>query len=272
MNYRQIMYRPFLSKIKVFFTAIVLFIFFANAHSQQVLIHSHNDYHQAVPFYRAFVSGVYSIEADIYCTDNENELLVAHDRIELPTAPTLDDLYLNPIIGLYRRNQGKAWKNSDDYFQLLVDLKTPTTPTLDILVSKLKTYPEVFDPAVNRHAVRVVITGNMPAPADFHKYPAFIYFDGRLNLTYTQEELKRVPLFSEPFGSYSKWKGQGEMIEDEKKVVESLIQKAHSMGKPIRFWGTPDNSKAWTVLHAMGVDFVNTDKPEECANYFSTAR
>ena len=264
--------RLFFFNGKLFLPAFAFFIFCSSLKSQQELIHSHNDYHQAVPFYRAFVSGAYSIEADIYCTDKENELLVAHDRIELLTAPTLDDLYLNPIIGLYKRNQGKAWKNSDDYFQLLVDLKTPTTPTLDILASKLKAYPEVFDPAVNRHAVRVVITGNMPAPADFHKYPAFIYFDGRLNLTYSQEELKRVPLFSEPFSSYSKWKGEGEIIEAEKKVLESLIQKAHSMGKPIRFWGAPDNITAWTVLCTMGVDFVNTDQPEECANYFSTAR
>ena len=254
---------------KMMCLTIVLFFFCISVHAQKVLIHSHNDYHQAVPFYRAFVCGAYSIEADIFCTEKENELLVAHDAKELPTAPTIDDLYLNPIVGIFKRNQGKPWKNSDGHFQLLVDLKTQTVPTLDILASKLKAYPEVFDPEVNPNAVRVVISGNMPAPADFHKYPSFIFFDGRFNQTYTQDELKRVLLFSEPFSAYSKWNGKGEMIDSEKKVLESLIQKAHALGKPIRFWGTPDNSTSWDVLHTMGVDFINSDNPEACANYFS---
>jgi alkaline phosphatase len=232
------------------------------------LIHSHNDYQQHVPFYQAYACNVYSIEVDVF-DSGADELLVAHEVSELSTARTFDDLYLEPIVGLFRRNRGKAWKESDGTFQLLIDLKTPVVPVLDILASKLNAYPEVFDPAINAHAVRVVISGNRPALSEFSKYPSYIFFDGDIEQTYTPDELRRVALFSEPFGKYSKWNGKGYIIDSEKKLLEEAIQKAHSMGKPIRFWGTPDGITAWNVFYTMGVDYINTDKPEACANFFA---
>ena len=250
------------------FPATVFFFVCICAQSQQTLIHSHNDYQQPVPFYQAHACGANSIEADIFSSGTENELLVAHHATEFSSSRTFDNLYLKPVVEVFKRNQGKAWAASDNHLQLLIDLKTPVVPTLDILVSKLNAYPEVFDPAVNPDAVRVVISGNRPDPADFSKYPSYIYFDGRINQTYTQEELSRVPLFSEPFSDCSKWDGEGAIIDSEKKMLEALIQKAHSLGKPIRFWGAPDTITAWKVLSAMGVDFINTDQPEACTNFF----
>jgi alkaline phosphatase len=247
----------------------ILFIHFFFCHyvqSQQVLIHSHNDYQQPAPFYQAYACKVYSIEVDIFHS-GADELLVAHEVSELSTAKPFDDLYMEPIVELFKQNKGKAWKDSDGTFQLLIDLKTSVVPTLDILVSKLNAYPDVFNPAVNAHAVRIVISGNRPELSAFSKYPSYIFFDGDIKQTYTPDELRRVALFSEPFDKYSKWNGKGYIIDSEKKNLEEAIQKAHSMGKPIRFWGAPDNITAWNVFYTMGVDYINTDKPEACATF-----
>lgn len=234
----------------------------------RIYIHSHNDYCQCVPFYQAYSQQVYSIEADIYTNSDETGLLVAHDRDELPTALTIDELYINPIVTQFKRNQGKAWANNDHTLQLMIDLKTDEHPTLDILVKKLQQYPEVFDPSVNPKAVKVLITGNTPKPEDFKNYPDFIFFDGRPQYDYTPEQLERIGLVSDSFDKYSHWNGKGAIIAPEQEKLNQVINKVHNWGKPVRFWGTPDGVTAWNTFHEMGIDIINTDKPELCSDFF----
>ena len=62
----------------------------------QPFIHAHNDYQKKELLTNALLNKVFSIEADIYLSDNR--LLVAHEKNELATAKTLDSLYLQPII------------------------------------------------------------------------------------------------------------------------------------------------------------------------------
>jgi len=250
---------------------VILFALFVlsllQVFAQDVLLHSHNDYRQRVPFYQAYAQQFASIEADIFATDKAKELLVAHDREELPTAPTLEESYIEPIVKLFRRNGGKAWKESDKILVLLIDLKTPVDPTLDRLIHKLQQYPEVFDPAVNPLAVRVVISGNRPKPEDFSKYPTIISFDGD-NIDYTPTQLERITMISLNLRNYTQWNGKGTMIENEYTQVIDIIGKVHNLGKPIRFWGTPDGVTAWNTFYTIGVDYINTDAPEACAAYF----
>ena len=231
------------------------------------LIHSHNDYRQSLPFYQAYAQRLSSIEADIYTTEKEGELLVAHDREELETAPTLDESYIEPIVSLYKLNNGRAWRGSDKYFVLLIDLKTPVNPTLDRLIKKLQKYPEVFDPAVNPYAVRVVISGNRPNEDTFNDFPSTISFDGS-QTDYTPRQLERIFMISLNFRNYSRWNGEGNINEDELKKVKEAIAAAHALGKPIRFWGSPDTPNAWQIFHQLGIDYINTDQPEACAAFF----
>lgn len=198
----------------------------------RIYIHSHNDYCQSVPFYQAYSQKVYSIEADIYTNADETGLLVAHDRDELPTALTIDELYISPIVTQFKRNQGKAWADNEHTLQLMIDLKTAEHPTLDILVKKLQQYPEVFDPSVNPKAVKVLITGNTPKPEDFKNYPEFIFFDGRPQYDYTPEQLIT---------------GENRSAFGEHPTV---------------------GVTAWNTFHEMGIDIINTDKPELCSDFF----
>jgi alkaline phosphatase len=235
--------------------------------AQNVLIHSHNDYRQIAPFYQAYSQQVASIEADVFALDNPDALLVAHDPVDLLTPLSFDEAYIKPLVALFKQNGGRAWRNSDKKLTLLIELKTPVDPTLDKVIALLMHYPEVFDPSVNPYSVRVVITGNTPRPENFNNYPSFVLFDGS-HTNYTPEQLERVAMISLDFSNYSKWNGKGSMVAKEHQQVVEAIEKTHALGKPVRFWGTPDGITAWNTFYSIGVDYINTDRPEACAAFF----
>ena len=252
--------------IKVLFFISITFLSLQTLAQERILIHSHNDYERRVPFYQAYAQQVASIEADIF--EQNGELLVAHTKDELKTAQTIDELYIAPIVNLFKQNGGKPWKDSEKTLTLLVDLKTPANPTLDILLKKLEAHPTIFDPAKNPLAVRVIISGNRPDPKDFYKYPSIISFDGE-HLNYTAKEWEKISMISLSLREHSDWNGKGLFKKDQKTVVDKLIADVHALGKPIRFWATPDGVNAWNMLHNMGVDYINTDAPELCADFFN---
>lgn len=250
---------------KILFFISITFLSLQMQAQERILIHSHNDYERRVPFYQAYAQEVASIEADIF--EQSGKLLVAHSKDQLSKAKTIDELYITPIVSLFEQNGGKAWKDSNKILTLLVDLKTPANPTLDILIKKLEKYPTVFDPAKNPLAVRVIISGNRPDPKDFYKYSSIITFDGE-RLDYTAKELEKISMISLSLAEYSDWNGKGLFKKGQKAVVDKLIADVHAMGKPIRFWAAPDGVNAWNMLHNMGVDYINTDVPELCADFF----
>ncbi len=248
------------------FIAFALVCMTAGAQAD-ILLHSHNDYVRTVPFWQAYAQKMNSIEADVYCVDGK--LLIGHDPEDLRDDVTFEELYVKPLLTVFGRNGGRAWKDSDNRLQLMVELKSPTEPTLSAVVDMLGQWPEVFDPAVNEEAVRVVITGNVPSPDRFADYPEFIFFDGSINRNYTPDQLARVALFSEHFTNYSRWNGKGSIVDDQEARLYEAIDRAHSQGKPIRFWGAPESVAVYYVFYNMGIDFINTDRPEEAAAFFS---
>ena len=232
--------------------------------------HSHNDYAQKIPFYLAYKAHFGSVEADIWAINGE--LFVAHNDSEISVKKTLDVLYLQPIVSLFRKNNGKAWNDNPSTFQLLIDLKTDVEPTLSLLIEKLKKYPDVFDPAVNKNAVHVTITGNRPKPSDFVKYPEFISFDGNVILKYDKEQLKRVAMYSENLADFTSWRDSAPIPEKEELRLKQIIDSVHGINKKIRFWNAPDTSNAWRILMNLKVDYINTDHIPELSSYLKTAK
>lgn len=232
-----------------------------------VLIHSHNDYAQRVPFYQAYAQQVSSIEADVFLHDGQ--LLVGHDVEDLRADMTFEALYVEPIVTLFARNGGRAFRDSDQTLQLMVELKSETDPTLRAVAALLGRWPEVFDPEVNPAAVRVAVTGRVPAPEAFDRYPRFLGFDGAWDADYTPEQLERIALISTNFRDFSQWNGKGTIIPAEKERLEQVIDRAHEQGKPVRFWNAPEGTTVYYTFYDMGIDYINTDKPEVCAAFFA---
>lgn len=221
-------------------------------------VHSHNDYSQDVPFYRAYCARCASIEADIHLVNGV--LYVGHNAEDVKPERTLQALYLDPIRQQMIQNGGSGYPDGHT-FQLLIDLKTEGRATMKALETLLLSYRDCFDTQANSGAVTIVITGNHPEPKDFNRYAPFIMYDGESDKTYTPEQLSRVALISVDYRKVSHWRGKGRMPNNDYSAVEQLTREAHALGKPIRFWASPDTPLAWTTFEEMGIDLINTDHP-----------
>jgi YVTN family beta-propeller protein len=215
--------------------------------------HSHNDYAQQNPFFEAYNEQFGSIEPDIHL--RKGLLLVGHDSVDLTLNRSLEKMYLQPLATYIQKNGGYPYKDSSRILQLLIDIKTDSIKTLDALVILLKKYPAI----INNRFVRIVISGNRPAESLYEKYPSFIWFDGRLDKSYSSKALEKIALLSEDFTNYCNWKIKEAMTDEDVNKIRKLVDAAHKLNKPVRFWATPDNAQAWTQLQKLKVDYINTD-------------
>ncbi len=215
--------------------------------------HSHNDYRQHNPFFGAYNEQFGSIETDIYLAGGL--LLVAHDPVDLTKRRTLEGMYLVPLSKCIERNGGYAYQDSSRKLQLLIDLKTDGVHTLNSLVDLLKKFPSI----IHNRSVRIVITGNRPDEKLYGAYPAYIWFDGSAGKEYSNAALARIAMLSDDFGKYSRWQGNGPLPDSARRIITKLVNKAHLLNKPIRFWASPDFTGAWKEFIKLKVDYINTD-------------
>jgi len=229
--------------------------------------HSHNDYNQNFPFYLAYYAGMGSVEADVFL--KQGKLLVAHNEEDTDPARTLEALYLEPIAKTFRKNNGHIYTDSTRNLQLLIDIKANHKAVLSSLIKGLGSYLDVFDPSRTKNAVKIVISGDVPPAEDFNLYPEYIFFDGRPSKSYTTEQLKRIALISDALDSYSVWNGKGIPTPSDRERLISVVNKAHTINKPFRFWATNDNPTTWRELENMGADWIGTDHPQKLQEFYS---
>jgi alkaline phosphatase len=218
--------------------------------------HSHNDYQQIIPFHKAWQRNFGSIEADIFLLNGK--LIIAHDSTQLRRQWTLDSLYLGPLLLQIEKNKGHVYPDKKRSLQLMIDIKSEAISTLDKLVKTFAAYPSL----TNARTLKIVISGSRPPASQFASYPSWIFFDGELRRDYQRQELKKIEMLSDNFARYSDWKGIGQLPEKDKEALKQMVDKAHQLGKKIRFWNAPDNVKSWKVFMELGVDYINTDKIE----------
>jgi len=224
-------------------------------------LHSHNDYENRIPFYKAWENQFGSIEADIFLY--HGKLVVAHDSIQLVQERTLDSLYLMPLQLCIRKNGGYVYADKMRSLQLMIDIKSEAVATLNKLIETIARFKTLS----NTPSLKIVISGNRPASSQFNSYPSWILFDGELQKNYQPVELKKIVMLSDNFAHYSHWQGTGEIPAKDKLVLQQIIDKVHASGKKIRFWNAPDTPDSWKALIAMGVDYINTDKIDELTKF-----
>lgn len=254
--------------MKVVYIFFIVFITCVSSFAQPLVYttsnaHSHNDYKQSIPFYKAYNAGFGSIEADIFLKDDQ--LIVAHAASEINTVNTLQKLYLQPLDSFVQQHNGYPYADTSKPLQLLIDLKTNAIPTLQKLVDVLKQYPKL----INSTKVNFVITGNRPDQSLFDTYPSFISFDGDLDKTYSHKTLSRIKMLSSDLESYTQWNGKGIPTISDKNKLETAISKAHALHKTVRFWAAPDFINAWIVLMKLKVDYINTDHIDSLATFIN---
>ncbi|MEA1784768.1 alkaline phosphatase [Arenibacter sp. GZD96] len=230
---------------------------------EAIKIHSHNDYHQTIPFWEAYGHGLQSIEVDVFLKNDE--LFVTHDEEDIRTDRTVERLYLKPLENALALSLG----NENQPLQLLFDLKSDAEPTLKKLSRLLEKYPHL----TQRKEITFVISGNRPKPETYPTYPAYIQFDYQnLDNIESPEIWNKVALISLPFQKYSHWNGKGRLTHEDLAKVTTVIAQAHQLGKPFRFWGAPDSETAWKTFVDLGVDFINTDMPYAASQYIRSLK
>ncbi len=243
-----------------FFIAASQLVTAQKENTSQFQIHSHNDYHQNVPFWTAYANGLHSIEVDVFF---KNDVIYAtHGEGEIIEARTLENLYLQPLKKTISLQMGNSRK-----LQLLIDVKSEAYSTLKKLIYVLKKYPEI----INDKNISIVISGNRPKINDYVNYPDYIHFDYQSLAEISDAKiLNKIALISLNFKNFTVWNGKGRLTAKDLKKVSSIIKQAHSFKKPFRFWGAPDSKTAWKVFKELGVDFINTDMPHKASTYLNT--
>ncbi|KEO71996.1 alkaline phosphatase [Anditalea andensis] len=226
---------------------------------QSFKIHSHNDYLNTVPFWTAFGSQAASIEVDLFLRNDS--LLVAHEVETIHPARTFQSLYLENI-----RKSVQLELEHKPYL-LLVDLKTEAEPTLNRLMEICEGYLDILYSPSNQNGIKLVISGKRPYSDRYKNYPAYLFFDHQELTDLALLDVDKVEMISLPFDKFSVWNGKGRIVEEERQALKAVIDAVHQIGKPIRFWATPDSKTAWKALHELGVDYINTDHPSEANKY-----
>lgn len=232
--------------------------------------HSHNDYERATPFYAAAALEFGSIEADVHLKNGE--LYVAHDPSAIEPFRTFREMYLQPVLRQFALYNGKPYADGAP-MQLLIDIKTAGSPTLQALQDLLLPYRKYFDRSINPAAVKLVISGNLPPQSEWCRFDPMFYFDGRPDSVYPAALKQRIAMLSVDFHDYSHWNGKGTLVPVDLEKVSAVIDKVHQQGFPFRFWGAPSTKTTYYKLMDLGVDWIGTDYPTELYDVLhSTAR
>jgi alkaline phosphatase len=220
--------------------------------------HSHNDYLNDQPFYRAYRNGFGSIEADIFPVNGI--LHVAHSRSEIRPDRTLKNLYLDPLLEVMTTTNSHPIK-------LLADIKDDYKLSLDLLLREIGPLKKYMSTRRNPNMITVLISGERPPPNEYKNYPGYIFFDDDLKLTHSASEWKRVGQVSLPFTRFSDWKGINSIDAKDKGLLKQIIDSVHRVGKTIRFWAAPDTENSWLLQMELGVDLIGTDKIDKLAAF-----
>jgi alkaline phosphatase len=244
------------------FLLSLLFLLAASAtFAQSKFTHSHNDYNNNTPFYRAFYDGFNAIEADIFCVNNK--LLIAHDKKNAYALRTLKGLYLDPI-------NYALQKDTTRQLCLLIDIKDDYKKTLSVLMKELSPLKKYLMTTTHPGRLKILISGNRPTPAEFKNYPLYLFFDNDLTLPHTKAQWNRIGQVSLNFEKYSKWKGIEPIPEADRLRITHTIDSVHTnTGKLVRFWGAPDVPLSWDTQINCGADIIGTDLMEQLINYLA---
>ncbi|MCO5950832.1 hypothetical protein [Mucilaginibacter flavidus] len=222
--------------------------------------HSHNDYKNNIPFYRAYNAGFGSIEADVFAVNAQ--LMVAHKEEEIAPARSLKFLYIDPLVEKLKKDTARK-------LRLLIEIKKDYSITLPLVISELKPLSQYFDYPGHPGRLSIVMTGKVPPGEVMLAYPAWMSFDVDHMSGFTPQQFTKIGLISVPFHKYSKWSGAGELVNEDVDRITGLIDSAHALGKKIRFFAIPDTSTCWKKLIKLHADVIGTDHINELADFLN---
>lgn len=270
-----------------------------------VMCHSHNDYLRPRTLISALMAGCTGIEADVWLTEDGQDLLVGHDRAALEPQKTLRTMYLDPLLGILDlRNPGMleghdAREQAAGVFKsrsqtpvvLMIDVKENATATWNIVLEQIEPFRR--NGYLRRYENGTVWPG-----------PLVVVGSGQLQLdTLIASRSRDVPYYGyhdtfldAPLGDLSedsavRWTetyntsnsyyasvsfevamGSARTGFSEKQLrnLRTQIQITQSSGLHSRYWDTPQwpvnyRDYVWDTLTREGVGMLNVDDVDSAA-------
>jgi len=221
---------------------------------------SHNDYERAKPLADALSLGFNCVEADLWLIDGE--LYVSHDKPEIRTEITFENMYLCPLVERIYYNGGKVYANSDKPFYLMIDCKTNGEEMLPVLKRKLADYESLLytvkDGQMKKGAVMVFLSGDRPLSV-LDKGDGYIFLDGQIKDLGQHISSLMMPVISDDYSKFLTWKGDGPIPADQLQKMRDIIKKTHDEGKLFRWWGAPDTPQFKRFFIKENVDLIGAD-------------
>ncbi|KAF2123227.1 hypothetical protein BDV96DRAFT_639767 [Lophiotrema nucula] len=239
--------------------------------------HSHNDYMRDKALYSALMAGCVSVEADVW--PHGDKLTVGHEDPG-PNGPTLDDLYLKPLLALIQSQDAIFTKKPEVGLDLLVDFKSDPDKTWDLLIKTLAPLRDAgylsswHHGAFDYQHVTVIASGTAlvdgPAPEPLAKAnsdtanPAHaVFVDARANKPLRNFNQSNTYWMSASFKEAVQ-RDPGPLTPYNLGVMRAHVRNAHARRFKIRYWDIPDEG-VWQHLVAEGVDRLNVDHLESVA-------
>ncbi|MCU0706201.1 MAG: phosphatidylinositol-specific phospholipase C/glycerophosphodiester phosphodiesterase family protein [Fimbriiglobus sp.] len=235
--------------------------------------HAHNDYEHPRPLLDALAHGFCNVEADIWLQNGR--LLVAHTPFAWKNDRTLQSLYLDPLRERVKRNGGKVYPDGTP-FTLMIDVKTDAAKTWPELSKVLDDYADLLTTTqgdkTERKAVTVVLSGNAPREGLKKQAIRRAGIDGRPKDLDGDQPAHLIPWVSDAWKNHFTWNGTGDMPTAERAKLAEYVAKAHTQGRKVRFWATPETPAVWNELLAAGCDLISTDKLDEVRDFLRKAK
>lgn len=234
--------------------------------------HAHNDYLHGRPLLDAVENGFSSAEADVFVVDGD--LLLGHDRSQIRPGRSLLTHYLKPLADLAAKRNGWIHEQGRS-FHLLVDFKTDCTAAYELLQKQIEPYHSILTEFRNGtshvRAVTLILTSNRPLPlAQISAQTVrWVGCDGRVADLAKSPDRHLIPWISDKWGNHFTWRGEGPISEKEIDKLTRIVKQAHENGQTIRFWAAPDHPESWAIQMNAEVNWINTDKLKEFAQFRS---
>ena len=260
-------------RMKLCLTSLLaIYLSFASAQTQVVQHgHAHNDYMHTRPLFDALESGFTSIEPDVFLY--HDKFIVSHVATGLDKKQDLETLYLKPLQKLIQENGGSVYKDYKGPVILMIEFKTDAGAAYPKLKEVLDRYKDMLtvyhhDSIIKPGPIQILITGHKPYDAVIKEDVSYVTIDGDVKMLKESKYNAVITRYSDPWGIYFTWTGNGPMPVDEKERLDDLVAQAHKKGKQIRFYAIPDKPEVWRALLNAHVDWVNTDKLKDYSYFY----
>jgi hypothetical protein len=172
-------------------------------------------------------------------------------------------MYLEPLAEWIKKHNGSVHTTGQPLI-LLIDIKTDAASTWESLHTLLLKYREILSETVDGkfqpRAVTVIISGKRAIEKILATRPQLAGVDGGLSDLESSLRADEMPLLSDAWAKHFQWRGSGPIPAEEAQKLRDIVIKAHSTGRMVRFWATPETVPLWRELRAAEVDLIGTDQ------------